>query len=36
MQEHLLTFEQQWTDATSGRTLPKFVTEEHQAAKSLS
>jgi len=23
-----LTFEQQWTDAASGRTLPKFVTEE--------
>jgi hypothetical protein len=22
MQEHLLTFEQQWTDAASGRTLP--------------
>ncbi len=28
MQEHLLTFEQQWTDQASGRTLPKFVTEE--------
>ena len=28
MQEHLLTFEQQWSDETSGRTLPKFVTEE--------
>jgi hypothetical protein len=28
MQEHLLTFEQQWTDEASGRTLPKFVTEE--------
>jgi len=28
MQEHLLTFEQQWTDEASGRTLPAFVTEE--------
>ena len=28
MQEHLLTFEQQWTDPASGRTLPKFVTDE--------
>jgi hypothetical protein len=28
MQEYLLTFEQKWTDETSGRTLPKFVTEE--------
>ncbi len=28
MQEHLLTFEQQWSDQASGRTLPKFVTEE--------
>ena len=28
LQQHLLTFEQQWTDAASGRTLPKFVTEE--------
>ena len=28
VQEHLLTFEQQWTDQASGRTLPKFVTEE--------
>ena len=28
MQQHLLTFEQQWTDQASGRTLPKFVTEE--------
>jgi hypothetical protein len=27
-QRHLLTFEQQWTDLASGRTLPKFVTEE--------
>jgi hypothetical protein len=28
MQPHLLTFEQQWTDQASGRTLPKFVTDE--------
>jgi hypothetical protein len=28
MQQHLLTFEQQWTDDASGRTLPKFVTDE--------
>jgi hypothetical protein len=28
MQEHLLTFEQEWTDSASGRTLPKFVTDE--------
>ena len=28
MQEHLLTFEQEWTDEASGRTLPKFVTDE--------
>jgi hypothetical protein len=28
MQEHLLTFEQQWTDEASGRALPKFVTDE--------
>ena len=28
MQEYLLTFEQQWTDQASGRTLPKFVTAE--------
>jgi hypothetical protein len=28
MQEHLLTFEQQWTDEASGRTLPMFVTDE--------
>jgi hypothetical protein len=26
MQVHLLTFDQQWTDDASGRTLPKFVT----------
>jgi hypothetical protein len=28
MQEHLLTFEQDWTDQASGRTLPKFVLAE--------
>jgi len=28
MQEHLLTFEQVWTDEASGRTLPKLVTGE--------
>jgi hypothetical protein len=28
LQEHLLTFEQEWTDQASGRTLPKFVTDE--------
>jgi hypothetical protein len=28
VQRHLLTFEQQWTDEASGRTLPKFVTDE--------
>jgi len=28
VQENLLTFEQQWTDEASGRTLPKFVTAE--------
>jgi hypothetical protein len=28
MQEHLLTFEQQWTDQADGRTLPSFVTDE--------
>jgi hypothetical protein len=28
MQQHLLTFEQQWSDEASGRTLPKFVTDE--------
>jgi hypothetical protein len=26
LQQHLLTFEQEWTDAASGRALPKFVT----------
>jgi hypothetical protein len=28
LQRHLLTFEQQWTDEASGRTPPRFVTEE--------
>jgi hypothetical protein len=28
LQQHLLTFEQQWTDEASGRTLPKFVLDE--------
>jgi hypothetical protein len=28
LQQHLLTFEQEWTDQANGRTLPKFVTEE--------
>ena len=28
LQQHLLTFEQEWTDQASGRTLPKFVTDE--------
>jgi hypothetical protein len=28
MQEYMLTFEQQWTDQASGRSLPKFVTDE--------
>jgi len=28
LQRHLLTFEEQWTDAQSGRTLPKFVRQE--------
>jgi len=28
MQENLQTFEQQWTDHASSRTLPKFVTDE--------
>ena len=28
MQEHLLTFEQEWTDPASGRTLPEFVLDE--------
>jgi len=28
LQEHLLTFEQEWSDEASGRTLPKFVTAE--------
>jgi hypothetical protein len=28
LQRHLLTFEQEWTDKSDGRTLPTFVTEE--------
>jgi len=28
IQQHLLTFEQEWTDKSDGRTLPSFVTEE--------
>jgi hypothetical protein len=28
MQEHLLIFEQQWTDQASGHTLPEFVLDE--------
>ena len=28
IQQHLLTFEQQWTDHADGRTLPKFVLDE--------
>jgi hypothetical protein len=28
IQQHLLTFEQQWTDQADGRTLPSFVTDE--------
>jgi len=28
LQRHLLTFEQEWTDKSDGRTLPSFVTEE--------
>jgi hypothetical protein len=28
IQQHLLTFEQQWTDKSDGRTLPSFVTDE--------
>jgi hypothetical protein len=28
MQQHLLSFEHEWTDESSGRTLPKFVTDE--------
>ena len=28
VQQHLLTFEQQWTDKSDGRTLPSFVTDE--------
>ena len=28
IQQHLLTFEQEWTDKSDGRTLPSFVTGE--------
>jgi hypothetical protein len=28
LQQHLLTFEQRWTDEASGQVLPRFVTEE--------
>jgi hypothetical protein len=28
LQQHLLTFEQEWTDKSDGRALPSFVTEE--------
>jgi hypothetical protein len=28
IQQHLLTFEQEWTDKSDGRTLPSFVTDE--------
>jgi hypothetical protein len=28
LQKHLLTFEQEWTDKSDGRTLPSFVTDE--------
>jgi hypothetical protein len=28
LQNHLLTFEQEWTDQSEGRTLPSFVTGE--------
>ena len=31
LQQHLLTFEQQWTDEANGRTLPKFVPRPRQA-----
>ena len=31
MQQHLFSFEQQWTDEACGRTLPKFVTDELHA-----
>jgi hypothetical protein len=30
-QQHLLTFEQQWTDQADGRTVPSFVTDELHA-----
>ena len=28
LQQHLLTFEQEWTNKSDGRTLPSFVTDE--------
>jgi len=28
LQQHLLTFEQEWTDKSDGRTLPSFVTDD--------
>jgi hypothetical protein len=28
LQQHLLTFEQEWTDKSDSRTLPSFVTKE--------
>jgi hypothetical protein len=28
LQQNLLTFEQEWTDKSDGRTLPSFVTDE--------
>ena len=28
LQQHLLTFEEEWTDKSDGRTLPAFVIEE--------
>ena len=31
LQQHLLTFEQEWTDKSDGRTLPSFVTDELHA-----
>ena len=31
LQRHLLTFEQEWTDKSDGRTLPSFVTDELHA-----
>ena len=29
LQQHLLTFEQEWTDKSDGRTLPSFVTRRY-------